>query len=47
MNHKRKHPRYQGRIPLNCKYWFKGMAKTNYRKQPKRIRTHSWLTNRT
>lgn len=39
MNFKRKKNRFQGRIPLNCKYWYKGMAKTNYRKQPKRNRT--------
>jgi hypothetical protein len=32
MNFKRKKNRFQGRTPLNCKYWHKGMAKTNYRK---------------
>ena len=26
------------KIPLSCKYWFKGMAKTNYRKHKGRKR---------
>jgi len=26
------------RIPLTCKYWWKGMAKTNYRKHKGRQR---------
>jgi len=31
MNHKRKKNRWQGKTPLICKYWHRGMAKTNYR----------------
>jgi hypothetical protein len=30
-NHKRKKFRWAGKTPLNCKYWHRGMAKTNYR----------------
>lgn len=36
MNYKRKKNRWAGKIPLRCKYWYKGMAKTNFREQPKR-----------
>lgn len=36
MNHKRKKNRWAGKIPLKCKYWYKGIAKTNYREHPKR-----------
>ena len=31
-------PKERRRIPLCCKYWFKGMAKTNYRKHKGRKR---------
>ena len=31
-------PKDSRRIPLSCKYWFKGMAKTNYRKHKGRQR---------
>ena len=34
MNKKQRN-RYK-RMPLACKYWWRGMAKTNYRKQPKK-----------
>jgi len=31
-------PKDSRRIPLSCKYWWKGMAKTNYRKHKGRQR---------
>ena len=31
-------PKDSRRIPLSCKYWHKGMAKTNYRKHKGRQR---------
>ena len=31
-------PKDSRRIPLSCKYWWKGMAKTNYRKHKGRER---------
>lgn len=33
MNYKHKRPRETRQQPLKCKYWHRGMAKTNYRKQ--------------
>jgi len=32
-------PKDSRRMPLTCKYWFRGMAKTNYRKHKGRDRT--------
>jgi hypothetical protein len=37
-NFKRKKSRWAGRITLRCKYWYKGMSKTNYREQPQKER---------
>ena len=31
-------PKERRRIPLSCKYWHKGMAKSNYRKHKGRKR---------